>query len=247
MTHLVQLLIVLTLPAGLLQAQQLQDVLPIFDEANASVQLGEYQEAIDLYLSVVDSGYVSGALYHNLAGAYFRLDDIGEAIRYYESARRLLGDTPQLIHNIQIVESRIQNPFSELPTPFWQQWWNLIFGKHHELPYAITGISLYFIALLLSAQFIWTKTRSPWHRRLRRLALILGLILTLIALLISHQRSTFQGASILETTTLNTESEEIDVPEGILVTRVTESELGTLIRLPNGVEGYIDPRVLGDY
>ncbi|MCY4232277.1 MAG: tetratricopeptide repeat protein [Bacteroidetes bacterium] len=248
MKHKILLLFFIIIsPSGLLHAQQLPDILPIFDEANALVESGDYQDAIDLYLSVIDRGYVSGALYHNLAGAYFRIDEIGQAIRYYQSALRLLGDDPQLIHNIQILETRIQNPFSELPKPFWQQWWDRLFGQHHELPYAATGIGLYVIAFILFAQLVWTNTRNQWHRRLRRLTLGLGLICLLTALLISHQRHSIQGASVLQPTTLTAETGNIIVPEGILVTLVNESELGTLIRLPNGVEGYIDPSVLGDF
>jgi len=247
MKFAVHLFFHLFLPTGLLHAQQLQNILPIFDEANAYIESGAYQEAIDRYHSVIDSGYVSGALYHNLAGAYFRIDEIGEAARYYESAQRLLGDDPQLSHNLQIIESRIQNPFSELPKPFWQQWWNQIFGQQHELPYAAAGISFYVISFILFAQFVWTKTRNPWHRRSRRLTLGLGLILLLIAVMISHERNTIKGASILEPTTLTAEFENIVVPEGVLVTIVNESELGALIRLPNGVEGYVDSRVLGDF
>jgi len=239
--------LIMGVPFGLIQAQQLEDALPMFDEANQLVESGAYQEAIDRYHSVIETGYISGALYHNLASTYFRIDEIGQTVRYYERARRLLGNDPQLIHNIQIVESRIQNPFSQLPKPFWREWWDQWFGQHHALPYLVTGISFYFMACFLFAQSLWSTTRSNWHRRARRIALTMGLALLLIAVLISNDRNTPQGASILMPTTMNTETERIDVPEGIKVTLVTESEEGTLIRLPNGIQGLVDPEILGDF
>ena len=247
MTKWIVWFLLLGVPWGLIQAQQLEDALPIFDEANRLVEAGAYHEAIDLYLSVIDTGYISGALYHNLAGAYFRMDEIGQAVRYYERARRLLGEDPQLIHNIQMVESRIQNPFSQLPKPFWRSWWDRFFGQHHALPYLVVGISFYFIACFLYGQSLWSTIRNHWHRRVRRLALNMGLALLLIAVVISHDRNTSQGASILTSTTMNTENEPIEVPEGIKVTLVSESEEGTLVRLPNGVEGFVDPAVLGEF
>ncbi len=240
-------LLVLGIPCGLLQAQQLEDALPLFDEANQLVEAGAYQEAIDLYLSVMNTGYVSGALYHNLASTYFRMDEIGQAVRYYERARRLIGDDPQLIHNIQIVESRIQNPFSQLPKPFWRAWWDQWFGQHHVLPYLIAGLGFYFMACILFAQLLWSTTRSAWHRRVRRFALSLGLALLLVAVLISHDQTIPKGASILTPITIDTENERIDVPEGIKVTVVNESEEDILIRLPNGVQGLVDPEVLGEF
>ena len=239
--------LILLLCSGFTQAQQLEDALRIFDEANRLVESGAYEEAVSQYLAVLETGYVSGALYHNLGGTYFRLDNIGEAVRYYERARQLLGDDPQLIHNIQIVEARIQNPFSELPKPFWRVWWDRLFAQYDALPFLSAGISLYLIACLLYAQRLWTKTRGGWHRRARTVALSLGLILLSVAVLISGERNSIQGAFTLEPTILTTETGSIDVPEGIKVSLVGKTVEGTEVRLPNGVRGYIDPNVLGNF
>ncbi len=228
-------------------AQLLEDALRIFDEANQLVESGAYEEAIRLYHAVPETGYVSGAVYHNLASAYFRMDEIGEAIQYYESARRLLGDDPQLVHNIQIVEARVQSPFSELPTPFWRVWWDRLFGQYTATPFLIAGVSLYLIACLLFAHFLWTKTRNNWHRRARTGVFATGLLLLIIAAVISGERNSIHGASILEPTVLTTQTESIEIPEGVIVKRINESTTGTEVRLPNGVQGYVDPSLLGNF
>ena len=142
---------------GLANAQQLEDALRLFDEANGLVESGAYTEAIDQYQAVLETGFASGALYHNLASAYFRLDEIGEAVRYYERARRLLGDDPQLLHNIQIVEAQVQSPFSELPTPFWRAWWYTLFSQYSAMRFLISGLGFYLIACLLYAHYIWSQ------------------------------------------------------------------------------------------
>lgn len=232
---------------GPVQAQQLEDALRLFDEANRLVESGAYEDAIDQYHAVIETGYESGALYHNLAGAYYRLDELGEAVRYYERARRLLGNDPQLLHNIQIIESRVQSPFSELPTPFWRTWWNQLFGQYSTLPFLSAGIGLYLIACLLYAQLLWSRTRSSWHRRARAGALASGLILLLIAVVISSERNSIQGASILEPTTMTTEAGSIEIPEGVRVTLVGEAVAGIEVRLPNGIQGYVDANILGEF
>ena len=228
-------------------AQDLEDALQTFDRANRLVESGSYEEAIHHYHSVLETGYVSGSLYHNLAGAYFRMDQIGESVRYYERARRLLGDDPQLLHNIQIVEARVQSPFSELPVPFWRTWWEQFFGQYTALPFLIAGIGLYLIAFFMFGHHLWSKTRNTWHRRVRKGTLAAGLMLILIAVMISGDRSAIRGASILKPTTLATESGSIDVPEGIRVTLIGESVSGIEIRLPNGTQGFVDEEVLGDF
>lgn len=233
--------------SGLAQAQQLEDALHLFDEANRFVESGNYEEAIDQYHAVLETGYESGALYHNLAGAYYRLDELGESIRYYERARRLLGNDPQLLHNIQIVESRVQSPFSELPTPFWQTWWNRFFAQYSATPFLIAGISLYLIACLLYAQLLWSRTRNNWHRRARASSLASGLVLLLIAMVISSDQNSIQGASILEATTMTTETGSIDLPAGIKVMLIDETVAGIEVRLPNGIQGYVNASILGEF
>ncbi len=247
MKHGVTFFLTFVIGCGLVQAQQLEDALQLFDEANRLVASGAYEDAIDQYHAVIGTGYESGSLYHNLAGAYYRLDELGEAVRYYERARRLLGNDPQLLHNIQIIESRVQSPFSELPTPFWRTWWNQLFGQYSALSFLSTGIGLYLIACLLYAQLLWTRTRNSWHRRARTVALTSGLILLLIAVVISMDRNSIQGASILEPTIMTTKTGSIDVPEGVKVTLIGEAVAGTEVRLPNGVQGYVDVRILGEF
>ena len=239
------LLLALVAYIGLSNAQQLEDALHLFDEANGLVESGAYEEAIAQYHAVLETGFASGALYHNLASAYFRLDEIGEAVRYYERAHRLLGDDPQLLHNIQIVEAHVQSPFSELPTPFWQVWWYRLFSQYSPWGFLIAGMSLYLIACLLYAHYIWLHTRSNWYRRARVGTLGTGLLLLLIAVLVSGERSSIQGAAILESTALVTETGSIDVPEGVKVSFIGETEVGAEISLPNGVRGYVDASVLG--
>jgi tetratricopeptide (TPR) repeat protein len=239
------LLLALIAYVGLANAQQLEDALRLFDEANGLVESGAYAEAIVQYHAVQETGFASGALYHNLASAYFRLDEIGEAVRYYERARRLLGDDPQLLHNIQIVEAYVQSPFSELPTPFWQAWWYTLFGQYSAWRFLVSGMGLYLMACLLYAHGIWSQTHSNWHRRARVGTLGIGLLLLLTAVLVSDERGSIQGAAILESTTLVTETGSIDVPEGVKVSFIEETELGAEVSLPNGVSGYVDASVLG--
>ncbi|MFO8099536.1 MAG: SH3 domain-containing protein [Salinibacter sp.] len=77
-----------------------------FERANAAYQEGRYEDAVAQYRQVLETGRTSGALYYNLANTYVRLDRLGQAIRYYEKARPLLGDDPRLAHSLEQARRR---------------------------------------------------------------------------------------------------------------------------------------------
>ena len=243
----VSIILVILVGSNPTKAQQLEDAIRIFDEANRLIQSGAYEEAIDQYHAVLETGHVSSAVYHNLASAYFRIDEFGEAVQYYQRAQRLDGDDLQIIHNIQITETVIQSPFSKLPSPFWRLWWDGLSRRYSALPFLCAGLGLYLISVLLFSQSIWFNLQSQWHRRARLASLSTGLFLLFTAIMISAERTSVQGAAVLEPTTLTTDTESIEVPEGIVVTIIDETKEDIQIQLPNGIQGYVDASVLGDF
>ena len=219
----------------------------LFDTANDQFVAGQYADALNSYQDVLESGYASGALYHNMGSTFYRLDQIGQAVRHYEKARRLIGDDPQLMHNIRIVEDRIGSPFSVLPKPFWHSWWKSWFATRNPWWYLAAGMTLYFLSMTLYAQRIWTQVRNDWLRRLRTAALATGCLLLLIAGGISADRSVSERAAVVaQDVQLTSTDGQVAVPEGVIVTIVSRAASGFEVQLPNGVRGYVDEAALGE-
>ncbi len=86
-----------------------------FERGNEAYMQGQYERAVDLYEGVVEAGYASGALYHNLGNAYTRLDRVGPAIQYYEKARQLWPDDPRLQHNLSYLRQQEGLPLGGPP------------------------------------------------------------------------------------------------------------------------------------
>lgn len=97
-------------------AAQPDRLLRRFEAANEAYAGGRYERAVDGYRSVLDAGYASGALYHNLGNAYSRLDRVGPAVWAYEKARLLRPDDPRLRHNLEYVRRRAGLPLRGLPS-----------------------------------------------------------------------------------------------------------------------------------
>ena len=219
-----------------------------FDEAAALYQQGEYRQAALAYEEVLATGYVTGALYFNMGNAYFRLDEYGQALRYWKKAGRLMGDTSALTHNIALVESLIESPFSSVPPPFWVAWWNRIVVPLGMLPYLIPGLLLYCIAVILFGILIRTRTRSAWQRRSRFAAATLGALLLLTAAGVSAtETGTAQGVVLTDSTLeVPDEEETVDVPEGVVVSLLGRDESYVQVSLPNGITGQLPIGVVGD-
>ncbi|RMF01480.1 MAG: tetratricopeptide repeat protein [Chloroflexi bacterium] len=59
------------------------------EAANKNYEAGEYQQAIDIYQTILDAGIEDSAIYYNLGNAYFKQGDLGRAILNYRRAYRL--------------------------------------------------------------------------------------------------------------------------------------------------------------
>lgn len=71
-----------------------------FQRASSLYNQEKYQEAIDVYKSIVDGGKESAALYYNLGNAHYKLSNIGSSIYYYEKALELNPNDEDVKNNL---------------------------------------------------------------------------------------------------------------------------------------------------
>ena len=229
---------------------QLSTAIQRFDEAAQLYNTGNFSEAIAAYEEVLAAGHVSGTVYYGMGNAYYRTDQYGQAIRYWEKARRLMGDHPAILHNLDLVRSRLPSPFSAVPPPFWVRWWQTAVTPVGLIPYLAAGLTLFLVAIVLFAVWIRTRTRDAWHRRFRIGSLIMGSALLLLAAGVSRDAArTTQGVVITAPAYLIEESDEagsMAVPEGVVVTLIRQEGDLYRVRLPNGVEGHLGADTIGD-
>jgi len=80
-----------------------------FIKGNIDYRQGDYALAIENYKKVLGSGVVSGQVYYNLGNAYFKNNDLGNAMVNYLRARRYMPRDPDLKSNISHARSLIEN------------------------------------------------------------------------------------------------------------------------------------------
>ena len=192
----------------------------------------------------------TGPLHYNTGNAYYRIDQYGQALRHWEKARRIMGSGPELDHNIEIIKARIGTPFSVVPDPFWVTWWRTLIVPLGPFFYLSAGLILYFVAALLFGMRIWYRRQGAMLRRVRVGSVILSLLLLATALGISRSGSLIsQAVVITDSAKLSEElgvEGRIDVPEGVIVSILAHEETHYKVRIPNGLEGFIPARAVGE-
>ncbi len=222
-----------------------------FEAATEAYGHGQYARAVDGYRSILGAGYTSGALYYNLGNAYVRLDQVGQAIRYYEKARRLRPRDPKIEHNLEqarrqagVYPERLgQGPPRGLADLVrdWSPWTLFLVG-----------------GVLFGAGVIGAVVRTSPDRRgiLRRLlewgSVAAGLLLVTSAMGISYVQSLDRRAVVVATEAplrAGPAAEAVPdttLPEGVLLEVRTRQEQWQEVRMADGTTGWVPAEALGD-
>ncbi len=139
-----------------------------FQQGNQHYQNQEYDLARDQYLEALEQGYESASLYYNLGNAYFKLSDLGHAILYYEKAKKLAPQDPDIQFNLQIAHLYIVDKITASEESFILKTWNEIIGFFSTNQLAFIALLLYLVGciLLIMRWTIRRHTIAIWSRRL---------------------------------------------------------------------------------
>jgi tetratricopeptide (TPR) repeat protein len=224
-----------------------QDPEQMAAQAAKSYNTKQYPEAIAQYEKIVASGFDSYALYYNLGNAYFRNNEIAEAILYYEKALKLAPNNEDLKHNIEVVNSKLTDKVEMVPELFYKRWWKLIVNLMDIDTLALINVLLLSLALLLIAIYI-----AASNIIIRKISFWSGISLILIfgvGVLAASQRNhylTNQHEAIVFEQTVNIKSSPDENSKDIFVLHEgTKVKLLDVIaewqeiRIANGSVGWI--------
>jgi tetratricopeptide (TPR) repeat protein len=119
-----------------------------FKQGNKAYSEGNYQDAVDAYLKVIADNMASGEVFFNLGNAYYKLNQIGRSILYYEKALQFLEGDEALEQNLRLARLRIVDKIEPIPKLFLEEWW--IWATHI---FSIPAIAWICFILFLVAMF----------------------------------------------------------------------------------------------
>lgn len=77
----------------------------LFEEANKAYASGDFQQAVDLYSKILNSGETSAEVHYNLANAHYKLNHIAPSIYHYEKALQLDPGDEDIRNNLNFARN----------------------------------------------------------------------------------------------------------------------------------------------
>ncbi len=122
-------------------------------KAEKSYKEEKYNEAISVYLKLIDEGYYSSSMYYNLGNCYYKMSDLGNARLYYEKALKYSPYSERVNKNLNIIIRDLDSEIVELPDFFLLRWWRGFSAIFSSTIWAIISI-LVAIGLVF---LVWVK------------------------------------------------------------------------------------------
>ncbi len=94
----------------------------LFEQGKAQYKAENYQEAIAQWKQILDNGSHSAELYFNLGNAYYKLNQIGPSIYYYEKALQLAPNDRDIKNNLTFAQNAAIDVIEPLPQTFFAKW-----------------------------------------------------------------------------------------------------------------------------
>lgn len=91
-----------------------QDASSLVVKGNSSYQEGDFDSAVDFYLSAIQNGADNGYVYYNLGNAYYRGKHLGKAIASYRKALLELPRNADLNHNLTMAREKVVDDIPDI-------------------------------------------------------------------------------------------------------------------------------------
>ncbi len=118
----------------------------LWDMANTHYVNGNFQEAEQCYKAILGRGKHSAKLYYNLANTYFKLNDIGNAILYYNRALRIEPGNDDIRYNLEVAQEHTKDRIEQVPEFFLTTWLRAVRNMFGNTTWGI--LTLVFVALM---------------------------------------------------------------------------------------------------
>ena len=137
---------------------------------------GKYDSAVISFQNVLDQGFHSSELYYNLGNAYYKQSNMPSAILFYEKALKIDPSNEDILFNLKLANSRIQDKIEALPLLFFIRWYIGAYNMFSVDNWAKIVLILFAFSALFSLFFFLGR-----RILIRKAGFYLGLIFLLLS------------------------------------------------------------------
>jgi len=150
----------------------------------------KYDSATISYQKVLAAGYHSAELYYNLGNCFYKQNEISSAILYFEKALKLDPSNEDVLFNLKLANSRIQDKIEALPLLFFVRWYVSLYNMFSVDDWAKISLVLFSLFALFSLFYFLGKNIA-----VRKTGFYFGLIfifLSTASLFLTYKKHTSQ-------------------------------------------------------
>ena len=128
-----------------------------FENANSAYNTGQFENAVMLYKEILESGQHSAELYFNLANSYYRLNQVGESIFYFEKAKQLKPTDEDINVNSNFAQNMAIDAVEVLPKSQITKLREKTIGLFSQDGWAFFIILLAWFLVFFWGLYLWNK------------------------------------------------------------------------------------------
>lgn len=219
-------------------------------EADSAYAQERYQQAAKMYEQLLKHG-VSADLYYNLGNAYYRMDNIPQAVLNYERALLLSPGDEDIRLNLQLARSKTVDKIVPESEMFFVTWYRSLVSQQSVDAWARTGLLSLVVAIVLALAYLFAN--ALWLRKVGFFGGTLFLLLFALSNLFAWQQKralaertgavVMQSAVTVRSTPSDNGTDLFVLHEGTRVTITDGSMSGwKKIRVADGKEGWLETK-----
>ena len=173
----------------------------LFSEANDQYAAGNYAEAAQMYEQLLTETTAitktTSETYYNLGNAYFKQDELAQAILAYERCLRLDPRNKDAKYNLAFAQSRIIDNIEDNQAYFISSWLRAVRNSLRETTWMWLSISTFLLVLIGALLFALSK--EQWLRKTAFYTAVVALIVSACAVANAgslHSRDTNRAEAI---------------------------------------------------
>ena len=197
---------------------------------------GNFKEAASIFESLAAGPAKRPYLYYNTGNAYLKAGDLGRAVLWYERARQMIPNDPDLLFNLDYAMGLVKDKKESSPGIT-----DILFSWNRFFPAGIIqGLAVFFSFVF----FTWSSVRIVKNKKIfSGPGMILCMILTLMTLmaLVQYMQKAYRMDAVIV-------KEEVPVRSGTsdAATKLFSLHAGTKISVEDEREGYLKIRFSKD-
>ena len=154
-----------------------------FDKANDLYNSGYYKKAIVHYETILESNQHSAELYYNIANCYYKLNEVGPSIFYYEKGLQLSPNDPDILNNLEYAQKMTIDAIQKVPESGVSKLFNKTLNSLSVDGWATRSVGLVFLFVILFLGYYLSHSEAKKRLFFVSSSFILILLLTSLVLL----------------------------------------------------------------